>query len=164
MTKVKSTNLQRYSSRGLLALVMALALPGAARAIAQEAVTSEKVAGGSDPAYPVKVSANHRYLVDQNNKPYLIVGDTPQGLMSRLSEADAEMYFADRQAHEFNTMGWIDVICAGRDFPSDSDGSTYNGIRPFTGFVSGGTDYQHYDLAKPNEAYFTRLDRMILLA
>ena len=30
-------------------------------------------------------------------------------------------------------------------------------IRPFTGYVPGGTDYTHYDLTKPNEACFTRL-------
>ena len=30
-------------------------------------------------AYPLKLSANHRYLVDQKNHPFLIVGDSPQG-------------------------------------------------------------------------------------
>jgi hypothetical protein len=28
--------------------------------------------------YPVKVSTNNRYLVDQNNAPFLIMGDCPQ--------------------------------------------------------------------------------------
>lgn len=119
---------------------------------------------GYRPVYPLKVSANHRYLVDQNNHPFLMVGDSPQGLMGRLTEQDAEKYFADREAHGFNTAGWVDVACAGRDFPNDTDGETVDGIRPFTGFVSGGTDYTHYDLTKPNEAYFTRLDHMIEIA
>ncbi len=114
--------------------------------------------------YPLKMSANRRYLVDQNNRPFLIVGDTPQGLMGQLTEAQAESYFADRQAHGFNTMGWIDVACAGHDFPHDAEGTTPDGIRPFTGYVSGGTDYAHYDLTKPNEAYFTRLDHVVTLA
>lgn len=118
----------------------------------------------SFPKYPVKVSANGRYLVDQNNAPFLIVGDTPQGLMSRLSETQAENYFADRQAHGFNTVGWIDAACAGHDYPSDRDGSTYDGIRPFSGFVTGGTDFTHYDLTKPNDAYFARLDHIVALA
>ena len=48
------------------------------------------------PVYPLKVSANKRYLVDQNNKPFLIVGDTPQGLIYRLTEKQADDYFADR--------------------------------------------------------------------
>ncbi len=116
------------------------------------------------PAYPLKLSANHRYLVDQNNKPFLIVGDSPQGLMGRLSESEAEKYFADRQAHGFNTAGWIDVSCAGRDFPDNKTGSTPDGILPFTGYLSGGNDYTHYDLSKPNEAYFARLDHIVNLA
>ena len=116
------------------------------------------------PAYPLKLSENHRFLVDQNNHPFLMVGDTPQGLMGRLTEQAAEKYFSDREAHGFNTAGWVDVACAGRDFPDDTDGSTPDGIRPFTGYVAGGADYTHYDLTKPNEAYFTRLDHMVEIA
>jgi uncharacterized protein DUF4038 len=82
----------------------------------------------------------------------------------RLTEQDAERYFADREAHGFNTAGWVDVACAGRDFPDDKDGRTVDGILPFTGFVAGGTNYTNYDLTKPNEAYFTRLDHIIEIA
>lgn len=121
-------------------------------------------AGTSSPAYPLKVSANGRYLVDQNNVPFLIVGDTPQGLIGRLSEADAELYFADREAHGFNTAGWIDVACAGNDYKNNTYATTPDGIRPFNGFVAGGTDYTHYDLSQPNEAYFTRLDHIVQIA
>jgi hypothetical protein len=118
----------------------------------------------SIPAYPLKVSANGRYLVDQKNAPFLIAGDSPQGLMARLSEEDAEMYFADRQANGFNAMGWINVLCAGSDFPDNPTGATVDGIVPFTGYLHEGKDRQHYDLATPNEAYFRRLDRMVALA
>ncbi len=97
--------------------------------------------GATLPAYPWKLSANHRYLVDQHNKPFLIVGDSPQGLVCMLSEAGAERYFADRQAHGFNTAGWIDAACAGSDFPANKSASTYDGILPFTGFVTGPPDY-----------------------
>ena len=120
--------------------------------------------GNAQALYPLKVSENHRYLVDQSGKPFLIVGDTPQGLMGRLTEQEADYYFADREAHGFNTLGWMDVMCAGRDYPTNKDATTPDGIRPFTGYVAGGTDYTHYDLSKPNEAYFQRLDRMIELA
>jgi hypothetical protein len=113
------------------------------------------------PVYPLKVSANKRYLVDQNNKPFLIVGDTPQGLIYRLTEKQADDYFADRRAHGFNTMGWIDVLCAGRDYPKNTMAETPDGIRPFTGFVGGGSDWRNYDLSKPNEAYFVRLDNIV---
>jgi hypothetical protein len=129
---------------------------------AQENAMSQ--ASGIRPVYPLKVSANHRYLVDQNNAPFLIVGDSPQGLMSQLTEAEADSYFADRQAHGFNAMGWIDVTCAGHDFPDNKDGRTVDGILPFTGHVPGGTDYEHYDLSRPNDVYFTRLDHIVTLA
>jgi hypothetical protein len=149
-------------------------------------MTFAQTSGASLPAYPLKLSANHRYLVDQQDKPFLIVGDSPQGLVCMLSEADAERYFADRQAHGFNTAGWIDAACAGSDFPENKTGATYDGILPFTGFVEGRTDYgallsdndllpftrfaaeemnyTDYDLSKPNEAYFARLDHMVQIA
>lgn len=110
---------------------------------------------GSNPntAYPLKVSANGRYLVDQNNVPFLLTGDSPQALMVNLSEADADFFFADRQAAGFNAA-WINLLCStytgGRP-----DASTYDGIVPFT--TPG-------DLSTPNEAYFTRIDHMLQLA
>jgi uncharacterized protein DUF4038/collagenase-like protein with putative collagen-binding domain len=103
--------------------------------------------------YPLKKSPNGRYLVDQNNLPFLIAGDAPQALMVNLSEADAERYFANRQSHGFNAV-WINLLCrpgtGGRP-----DGSTYDGIRPFT---------TPDDLSTPNEAYFARCDQMLRLA
>jgi hypothetical protein len=118
---------------------------------------------GAAPVYPVKVSANNRYLVDQNNTPFLIAGDSPQGLISRLNEKEIDDFFADRQAHGFNTMGWVDVLCSGRDFITNIYATTPDGIRPFTGFLRGGTDHTNYDLSKPNEAYFQRLDHIVEL-
>ena len=161
---MNTTILRNYSDPWLAVVLAALMLWGPVWARAQVSAASAKAPGANSPAYPLKVSANGRYLVDQNNTPFLIVGDSPQGLMSRLSEEQAESYFADRQAHGFNAAGWIDVSCTGRDYPANPEGSTYDGIRPFTGFVSGGTDSKHYDLTKPNETYFTRLDHIVMLA
>ncbi|MGA8596398.1 MAG: DUF4038 domain-containing protein [Bryobacteraceae bacterium] len=138
-------------------LVLALTVIAAGSAELEAAAPFDS----SQPVFPLKVSENKRYLVDQRNVPFLIVGDTPQGLMGRLSERDAEIYFADREAHGFNTAGWIDVTCAGHDYPDNVNATTPDGIRPFLGFVSGATDYQHYDLGKPNEAYFARLDHIV---
>src|SRR5712692_6804636 len=105
------------------------------------------------PAYPLKKSANGRYLVDQKDVPFLVAGESPQALMVNLSEAEAEMFFSNRRSHGFNTV-WINLLCrpgtGGR-----SDGSTYDGILPLAATN---------DLAMPNEAYFARCDRMIHLA
>jgi hypothetical protein len=107
----------------------------------------------SAQAYPLKKSANGRTLVDQNDVPFLVAGDAPQSLMVNISEADADLFFANRQSHGFNAA-WVNLLCntytAGR-----SDSSTYDGIVPFT---------TSDDLSTPNEAYFARCDHMITLA
>lgn len=111
------------------------------------------------PAYPLKKSANNRYLVDQNNIPFLIVGDSPQALTVNLTEAEAASFLADRAALGFNTM-WVNLLCAtytgGR-----ADASTIDGIKPFTANISGTSSY---DLTKTNEAFFARVDHMLNLA
>jgi hypothetical protein len=123
-----------------------------------------QASGSGFPAYPLKVSANGRYLTDQNNIPFLIVGDAPQALPVMISTSDAARYFDDRQAHGFNSM-WINVLCAGPYFPDcRDDGSTYDGIRPFTAHLSEARDTAHYDLTKPDERYFSRVDQMLTLA
>jgi hypothetical protein len=108
------------------------------------------------PVYPLKVSPTHRYLVDQRNRPFMIVGDSPQAMTVNLSVADADKFLANRRAAGFNSM-WVNLLCivctslaGGR-----TDGTTYDGIPPFR--TPG-------DLSTPNEAYFARADRMIGLA
>jgi hypothetical protein len=56
------------------------------------------------PAYPLKVSANRRFLVDQQEQPLLVHGDTPWSLFSALNEAQVEQYLADRAAKGFNAL------------------------------------------------------------
>ena len=47
-------------------------------------------AAGSDAAYPLKIGPTGRYLVDQKGTPFLIAGESPQGMMVNVSEKDAE--------------------------------------------------------------------------
>ena len=118
---------------------------------------------GAEAVYPVKVSSNHRYLVDRDNQPFLIVGDCPQSLTVNLSLAQTELYFSNRQAHGFNVM-WANLLCTGYT-AGRPNGSTYDGILPFTSYLAGGVeDLSHYDLSRPNEPFFARVDEMIKLA
>ena len=161
---MKARTLPNYPSLRLPAMLLVFTLLGSTVTPAQKNSAAPGASKENAPAYPLKVNASGRYLVDRNNRPFLIVGDSPQGLMSRLTEEEADSYFADRQAHGFNTVGWMDALCAGHDFPDNTDAGTVDGIRPFSGYVSGGTDHTFYDLTKPNEAYFTRLDHIVTLA
>ncbi len=132
--------------------------------ICQSAGAPALVSSATSPAYPLKLSANRRYLVDRNNRPFLIVGDNPHALVGMGTTADAESFFADRQAHGFNAV-WMNMLVATPAYyDSREDGSTPDGIRPFTGYTAGGNDASHYDLTKPNEAYFVRVDEMITAA
>ena len=114
------------------------------------------VATATGVVYPLKMSANGRYLVDANNLPHMMVGDAPQALTVNVSEADAEMFFANRQARGFNTV-WINLLCntytGGR-----TNGSTIDGIVPFTAALPSSASL---DLGTPNEAYFAHVDRVL---
>jgi len=110
------------------------------------------------PVYPLKVSPNGRYLVDQTGAPFLVVGDAPQPLIGDLSEADAATYFADRQKEGFDAV-WINLLCGSYTY-CNSNGTTFDGIAPFT----SGNSPADYDLTTPNPAYFQRADDMIRLA
>jgi hypothetical protein len=163
--KVKIWILRSHRSLTVLGILLgALSNPVSFAAQTQQPGNEDHAPASYRPVYPLKLSVSRRYLVDRNNHPFLIVGDSPQGLMGRLTEQDAERYFSDRAAHGFNTAGWIDVSSAGRDYPDNRTGNTVDGILPFTGYLAGGTDYSHYDLSKPNEVYFRRLDHMIEIA
>jgi chitodextrinase len=107
-------------------------------------------------AYPLKV--NGRYLVDQNNTPFMIVGDSPQSLIGNLSESEAATYFANRQKDGFNAV-WINLLCSSYTY-CNGNGTTYDGIAPFT----AGGDPTTYDLSTPNPAFFARADDMLNLA
>jgi hypothetical protein len=105
------------------------------------------------PVYPLKTSANNRYLVDQNNVPIMIVGDSPQSLIGRMSKSDAESYIANRQRHGINTL-WVNLLCNNKT-ACNTDGTTFDGIPPFT--TPG-------DISTPNPAYFQRVDDMLTIA
>jgi len=120
-------------------------VPAVSVAHAQAAVSS--------PAYPLKISANGHYLVDQNNVPFMIVGDSPQAMFANLSTDDAELFIANRQRYGYNTL-WVNLLCNDKT-GCKPDGTTYDNVPPFN---SPG------DLSTPNEAYFSRADRMVNIA
>ncbi|HEU0215540.1 MAG TPA: DUF4038 domain-containing protein, partial [Stellaceae bacterium] len=119
------------------------------------AVLAAAVAGGAaaDPAFPLKPSANNRYLVDQNDVPFLMAGDAPQSLIGNLSLAQARKFLKNRRKYGVNAL-WVNLLCDSYT-ACNSDGTTFDGIAPFT--VPG-------DLSTPNEAYFARVDAMLELA
>ena len=130
-------------------------MAGACCAVVATAVVAHATpsAGARGVAFPLKPSKNRRYLVDQRNTPFLVVGDSPQAMIGNLSVQDAAAFIANRKAAGFNAL-WINLLCVTYTGCRD-DGTTFDGIAPFT--TPG-------DLSTPNPAYFARADAIIRLA
>ena len=83
----------------------------------------------------------------------MIVGDSPHSLIGRMSKSDAEFYMANRQWYGINTL-WVELLCNDKT-ACNADGTTFDGIRPFT--TPG-------DISTPNPVYFQRVDDMLTIA
>ena len=151
----KVTTLRVVPALVVLAMGAAAAFPGAsAEGAARQGLQNAATQAADVPvAFPLKVSKDRRYLVDQHGVPFLVVGDSPQAMIVKLSELQAGEFIADRQAAGFNSL-WINLLCntytGGR-----ADGATYDGIRPFS---------RPGHLSRPNPAYFRRVASIIRLA
>ena len=66
------------------------------------------------PVYPLKASANNRFLVYQINTPFLMVGDFPQQLITNLSQKEAAAFMENRQKYGINAL-WINLLCISTD-------------------------------------------------
>jgi hypothetical protein len=110
-------------------------------------------AHASPPIFPLKQSADHRSLVDQNGAPFLITGDAPQAMVGNLSVKQAKFFIKDRAQYGINAL-WVNLLCNSYT-ACNSDGTTFDGIAPFT--TPG-------DLSTPNPAYFDRAGEMLQAA
>jgi len=76
------------------------------------APAGEAMPGGEFPkppssqstAWPLKISRDGRHLVDQEEQPFLLVGDSPWSLIVEPTPAQAERYLDDRKAKGFNAL------------------------------------------------------------
>jgi hypothetical protein len=96
--------------------------------------------------YPLKISANQRILVDQNNTPFLINGEAAWSLMVELTKSEVDEYFENRRQKGFNTIivNLIEHFFGG---PVNAYGDA-----PF--LIPG-------DFSTPNESYFAHADWVI---
>lgn len=97
--------------------------------------------------YPLKVSENKRYLVDQKNEPVFWSGEAAWSLIVQLSREDVVYYLQDREKKGFNVL-LINLI--DHAFCNNPPANFYGDL-PFTGNV----------FKTPNEAYFQHVDFVI---
>lgn len=96
------------------------------------------------PDFPLKVSKNGRYFVDQNDHPFLYHADTGWKLFSQLTEKECLEYFTVRKSQGFNTIQAMIAYT-----PEDRN---QNGDAPFL---------NNNDFSSPNEAYFDHIIKMV---
>ena len=97
--------------------------------------------------FPLKVSNNKRYLVDQKNVPFFWAGDSAWSLIVQLSKEDAIYYLEDRKKKGFNVL-LVNLI--DRKYCNNPPTNYYEEL-PFTGKV----------FTTPNEEYFIHADYVI---
>ena len=102
-------------------------------------------------AFPLRASANGRYLVDQNGAPFFMVGDAAQSAAAAPTLAQFQSYVDTRVSQGYNTINvnFIEHRYAPNP-PADRDGN-----QPFT---TAGT------FSTPNDAYFAGLEQKVAYA
>jgi hypothetical protein len=97
----------------------------------------------------LKVSANGRYFVDQDGKPFFYLGDTAWVILQRLNREEVEEYLQDRSAKGFTVLQAY--VIRGLDKRHPDGNSSLLGEPPFI----------DRDPTRPNEAFFKNADYVI---
>jgi hypothetical protein len=103
---------------------------------------------------PIKASANNRYLVDQNNVPFLFVSDAAHHIVCALAQANWNTYFADRQLKGYTVIDIFSTFTTGN---CPSSGAAVDGQLPFT----TGNGPSSYDLSTPNPTFWSEIDTLL---
>lgn len=126
----------------LIAAILVAGLGSPSRASGASAQTA--------PSWPIRASANGRYLVDSAGKPFFYFATTPWMIGVNLSDADVKLYLDDRRASGVNVIQMMSLPW--EDNPQTgawtSNGQNILGLRPFR---------NENDFSTYNTAYFDRL-------
>jgi hypothetical protein len=122
------------------------------------------ISQAATPVYPLKQSANGRYLVDSVGAPVLIVGDAPHSILANIGTNGWQTYFQNRGSNGVNNV-WIELLCDEYTFGYGHEsaanyGKDFYGNNPFTSTLSG----SYYDLTTPNPAYWSNVDYVVAQA
>jgi hypothetical protein len=103
--------------------------------------------------FPLQLSVNKQFLVDQNQQPFLIKEFSAWGLIQALSEKDEAAFLDSIKQKGFNTV--LTSILS--NAPSQMGGNPpyWQGISPLS---------KQWDFSTPNEPYFQHVDRFFKLA
>lgn len=100
----------------------------------------------TETPYPVRVSENRHFLIDQHGRPFFYLGDTAWELFHRLDRDEAGVYLKDRAAKRFTVIQAV-VLAehGGLDAPN----------------AHGDLPLKARDPTRPVEAYFKHVDFVV---
>ncbi|GAB3321726.1 DUF4038 domain-containing protein [Larkinella ripae] len=112
-----------------------------------------RVVAQTHAVFPLQLSDNKRYLVDQNHQPFLIKEFSAWGLIQALSEKDEAAFLDSLKVKGFNTV----LTSVLSNAPSQMGGNPpyWQGVSPLK---------VKWDFPTPNEPYFEHVDRFFRLA
>jgi hypothetical protein len=129
--------------------------------------TSETASVPETTLFPIQYSSNGRYLVDQNNTPFPIMGRTAWFVVA-LSSADYHIFIDDTAARGYNAIEFHVVNHDSRGHTPPFNG---NGDRPFLNRLNGTSwdgslsygniNSEAPDFTTPNEAYWSHVDGLL---
>ena len=128
---------------------------------------TSSICSAQAPVFPLKKSTNGRYLVDQNNKPFPILGRTAWFVTS-LPVNDYKTFISNTVSHGYNS---IEFHVINHDPRGNHPPFNGNGDMPFLKRLDGSdwtgslvytdTAAQAPDLTTPNEAYWKYVDTFL---
>jgi hypothetical protein len=119
--------------------------------------------------FPLKISDNNRYLIDQQNKPFPILGRTAWFILSQ-PESGYKRFLENTLAHGHNAIEFAAIMHwpMGNHAPFNGEGEMpflkrlngddWNGILSFDSLLNG---KDMPDLQTPNEKYWVFVDQFI---
>jgi hypothetical protein len=119
------------------------------------AATATVTVGATSGIFPLHVDPTKRYLVDAQGNPFFMNGDTPWDLVTQLTDAEADQYFADRQAKGINVM-FFELMEHYTQWTTPSH--VPNNVYGDPPFLTAG------DFSTPNEAYMAHVATILQLA
>jgi hypothetical protein len=103
--------------------------------------------------YPLKVSSNGRYLVDQNNRPWRVQADAAWLMSTNATPAEVDTYLATRKTQGFNSFYLMAMVHpVGYGSASPNAPNNHDGVAPFT---------TPNNFLTPNEPYWAWIDSII---
>lgn len=102
-------------------------------------------------AFPLKASANKKYLVDQQNRPVFLNGCAAWRLGYHVTVTDARRFLEDRKAKGFNAL-IVEI--------TPDNGANNRGNAPD---VNGEYCFVNKDVSRPNEKFFAHADSILRL-